>query len=489
MATVPVAILIDTNVFVAAEQHADDAGHAYGREAADLLRLAASLGFRLCLSDATARDVAGAPGDLGRRRRRALAKYDVLAPAHVPEAVRRAFGDLERRQHRNDLQVVATFAAGTAQFLVSNDAQLRSRARRAGLENVLSLDEALGYLRTLQRPSLVLPPAAERVEPHQVNIDARLFDSLKVDYDFVTWWRTKVVPERRDVLVVGDPADPDAVAVLKVEDDAELGGLDSPVLKICTFKVSEHAHGVRRGELLLKATVEYARERDLREMYLEVYPHREELVEWLPRFGFALVGRKVTGELVMAKRLEPPPGVDLAPLEHAVAFGPGSIRVERAHLVPIQDRWHRRLLPEATEQGDLLAGSEACGNAILKAYVSHAPTRKVTPGDCLLFLRTRAGVAHVTATGVVERVTVAEDVGHLIAAVGTRTVYSADELASFCEQGPTLAVLFRMDRRVSPPWPMRELEREAGVRRVPQSITELSPEGVTWVRRRLAARR
>jgi predicted nucleic acid-binding protein len=489
MTTAPVAILVDTNIFVAAEQHTDDENHPYGREAAELLRLAAGLGFRVCLSHATARDVASAPGDLGKRRRRALAKYDVLRPAHVPESVRRAFGDVRRSQHRNDLQVVATFAAGVAQFLVSNDAQLRSRARRAGLENVLSLDEALAYLRTLQRPTLVLPPAAERIEPHQVNVDAPLFDTLKADYDFVTWWRTKVVPERRDVLVVGDPAEPDAVAVLKVEEAPGVDGLDTPLLKVCTFKVSESAHGVRRGELLLKAVVEFAREHCLRQMYMEVFPKREELVEWLPRFGFSLVGSKQSGELILAKRLEPPPGVDLAPLDHAVAYGPGSIRVERAHLVPIQDRWHRRLLPEASEQGDLLAGSEACGNAILKAYVSRAPTRRLCPGDCLLFLRTGAGVAHVTAAGVVEKTTVTDEVAVLLAAVGTRTVYSAEELASYCRAGPTLAVLFRMDRRVTPPWYMEELEQHAGVRRTPQSISELSPEGAAWVRGRLAATR
>ena len=489
MTTTPVAILVDTNIFVAAEQHTDDDHHAYGREAAELLRLAAGLGFRVCLSEATARDVATATGELGKRRRRALAKYDVLPPAHVPDAVREAFGDVGRRQHGNDLQVVATFAAGVAQFLVSNDSQLRSRARRAGLENVLSLDEALIYLRTLQHPSLVLPPAAERVEPHQINVGAPLFDTLKADYDFVTWWRTKVVPERRDVLIVGDPAEPDALAVLKVEQGPHVDGLETTVLKICTFKVSETAHGVRRGELLLKAVVEFAREHRLRQTYLEVYPRREELVEWLPRFGFTLVGHKASGELVLAKRLEPEPGVDLPPLEHAVAYGPGSIKVERAHLVPIQDRWHRRLLPEATEQGDLLAGSEACGNAILKAYVSHAPTRKVRPGDCLLFLRTGVGLAHVTAVGVVERTSVTAEVTQLLTAVGTRTVYSVDELASFCQAGPTLAVLFRMDRRVAPAWSMKELTREAGVRRVPQSITELSPEGAAWVRRRLAATR
>lgn len=481
------AILIDTNVFVAAEQHTED-GHPHGHAAVELLRLAAELNFRVCLSDATARDVRNAPGELGRRRRRALEKYDVLAPAHVPEAVRDVFGDTERRQHRNDVQVAATFAAGVAQFLVTNDAQLRSRTRRAGLENVLSLDEALTYLRTLKAPQLSLPPAADRVEPHQVNIDAPLFAGLEADYPFAQWWRTKVVPERRDVLVIGDPAAPDAIAVLKVEDQAPTPGSPAdPVMKICTFKVAEGAQGVRRGELLLKGVIELAREHGLEQLYLEVFPHREELVEWLPRFGFRHVGDKDDGQLIFAKQLRPPFGAPpLPPLEHAIAYGPGSVRVDRAHVVPIQERWHSRLLPEASAQGDLLAGTEACGNAIRKAYVSHAQTRKITPGDCLLFLRTQAGPSHITAVGVVEATMVTDDTAQLISAVGTRTVYSAAELASYCQAGPTLAVLFRMDHRVTRRWRLTDLIDVGALNGTPQSITELSPEGVAWLRSQLA---
>jgi len=486
----PLAILIDTNVFVAAEAHAEG-DHAYGPAAAELLRVAAAVGFRICLSAATVADVSGAVGDVGARRRRALRKYDVLPQAPVPAAVRAVFGHPDRVQHRNDMQMVATYATGVAAFLVSNDAQLRSRARRSGLDNVLSLAEGLSYLGTLQAPRLLLPPAATRVEALEVNIDVPLFDSLKDDYDFVTWWRTKVVPERRDVLVIGEPSAPDAIAVLKDEEHAPWEpGAPSRVLKVCTFKVSEDAQGVRRGELLLKSVVEYARERGHARIYLEVYSKREELVEWLPRFGFSHVMTKQSDELVYAKRLVPVPGdPPLDPLQHAVTYGPGSVRVERAHIVPIQDRWHRRLLPEATDQGDLFAGTEACGNAVLKAYVCRAPTKKVKPGDVLLFLRTGAGPSHVTAIGVVERTTRPADVGELVSAVGTRTVYSAAELAAFCEEGQTLAVLFRMDRRVSPTWRLAELHKVDAVHGVPQSITQLQPEGVEWLSSRLDASR
>ncbi len=485
MTTAPLALLIDTNVFIAAEQHADG-GHAFGAAAAELLGLAAALGFRLCVSDATAKDVTNAEGPLRARRRRALQKYHVLTPAHVSDQVRAVFPDSMRRQDENDLQVVATYAAGVAQFLISNDTRLRSRARRAGMGNVLSLAEALALLRTLRAPTFALPPAAERVDAHQVNLDAPLFDTLKEDYPFVDWWISKVVRERRDVLIVGPPACPAAVAVLKVEDSPARAGLASPTLKVCTFKVAEDAQGVRRGELLLKSVVEVARERGLTQLYLEVMPHREELVEWLPRFGFEAVSADDTN-LVFVKRLSPAVAAEpREPLQHAIAYGPGSLRVRRAHVVPIQDRWHSRLLPEASDQGDLLAGSEACGNAICKAYVCRSSTRKLAPGDCLLFLRTGAGPSQVTAIGVVEDTRVTEDLGELVGAVGARTVYSRDELAAICRAGPTLAVLFRLDRRVSPPWSLTDLLNAGVLRGAPQSITELTAEGVAWLDSQLA---
>jgi hypothetical protein len=189
----------------------------------------------------------------------------------------------------------------------------------------------------------------------------------------------------------------------------------------------------------------------------------------------------------MVKHLLPPPGAQpLAPLEHAVAYGPGSVLVEGAHVVPIKSHWHHRLLPEADRQGDLFQGLEGCGNAIKKAYLCHANTRRVVPGDVLLFLRTHAGPSEVTAVGVVEQTLVSAVPEEVIEAVGSRTVYTAEEIAVMCERGDILILRFRLDRTLDEPWKSTTIQAAGLLTGPPQTITEVKREGVEWIRDRLA---
>jgi hypothetical protein len=220
-----------------------------------------------------------------------------------------------------------------------------------------------------------------------------------------------------------------------------------------------------------------------------VLPDKDELLAWLTRFGFVeLPGAAADRcQLVMVKRLRPAPGdPPLPPLEHAVTYGPGSLLLTRAFVVPIQDMWHHLLFPDADEQGDLLAGTEGCGNAIRKAYLCRANTRQVRPGDTLLFAHTGDGPARLTAVGCVEETLASRSVEQLVRFVGTRTVYSHDQIADLCAAGEVLALLFRHDRAIENPVPVADLLADGVLNGVPQSITELSQEAVTWVRPRLA---
>lgn len=480
-------LLLDTNIVIAHEDDDPARPHANSRPAAELVRRARGLGFELLISQGTVDDFLRAPEPTRSRRRRSLEKYySRLDRVPVDSALRAVFptGPLSAN-NQADLEILSALAAGAATALVTEDGAMRGRAKAAGLREVFSLEAALDWLRALEQPELVNAVAAELVAPYAIARDAPIFDSLRDDYpDFDDWWRHKVVDERRPVIVLGGSDVPDGIAVLKEE--LRSFGLDDRVLKICTFKVDEGRGRSRRGELLLRAVIDYAVERAYPSTYLTAWPHHEQLLGWLERFGFDHITDDEDGQRVMAKRLVPPPGVaPLDPLTHHVRYGPRALILDRMFVVPIKERYHARLLPDSEQQGSLLA-NEACGNAIRKAYLCRANTRQLRPGDTLAFLRTSVRTeSRITAVGVVEDTLASTDPDRVAAFVAGRTVFSYDEIRALCQEGEVLAVLFRFDRSIDPPWPRRDLVAN-GVMNRPQSISIVPEEGVAWARQQLA---
>lgn len=483
----PLSLLVDSNVFIAAEDHGVE-GHVFGREASELIRLAQKLRYRLLVSNGTRTDLLSAGPDIRRRRTRALEKYDVLPRIDIDEAVRSTFPDELSRNNFADLEVLSALAAGAASWLVTNDSTMRSRARRAGLQAALSIEGALELLRPLV--SVEPPvPSTQIVKGYQIRTSSAIFDSLREDYDFDAWWRDKVCAQHRGVIVLGDPTAPEGIGVLKVENDRPYG-FPNPTLKVCTFKVSDEFRGSKRGELLLKAVISHARRLAVTNMYMEVLPTKVDLLGWLEGFGFDVAegARTDRGELVMRKLLRPgPKDPSSTALDQAVTYGPGFFRPSRGHVVPIKDGYHYRLLPEADTEEGLFQGNEACGNAIRKAYLCHAPTRRVRAGDALLFQRTGDRAA-ITTIGVVEEAFVSSVPEEIIRRVGTRTVYTAEEIRDRCSGNrDVLVLLFRFDRTLEPAWSPQSTQRAGVVNGWPQSISEVSERGMDWVRKQLDA--
>jgi len=480
-------LLLDTNVVIAHEDDDPADPHLNAAEAALLIRMARDLGFELLVSSGTRRDVLQAPEALSASRRRSLDKYYTQLDS-VPDnpRVRAEFPATLSTNNRADLEVLSTFAAGVATALVTEDARMRTRAGRAGLRNVFNLEDATDWLAALRQPTLDNAVAAQVVAAYQVNRHASIFDSLARDYhDFASWWQDKVVDQRRHVIILGERDDPTGIAVLK--DEAGEFGLGDRVLKVCTFKVDDGAGSTRRGELLLRALVDFAREQDHQVCYMTVWPHHEKLLGWLTQFGFVEHITTADGERVMTKTFVPGPAeAPLDPLAHQIRFGPRSILVERAYIVPIQARFHERLFPDSEDQASLL-GNEACGNAIRKAYLCHASIRRLEPGDTVAFLRTERHVrARMTAVGVVEETLVSDEPAQVAAFVAGRTVYSYEEITAQCTHGKVLAILFRLDRRIDPPWLGSMLTASGLMASSPQSITTVPQTGVEWLRAQLS---
>lgn len=487
------SILIDSNIFIAAEDHGTTGTHPYGQLAAELLALVNQLGFRIAISAGTKTDIQRAAPGRQAERLRQLAKYHVLQPvANSPVAIDRGGFPLPLSGSDGaDVEVLSTLLTGVSDWLVTQDAALRRRAARcARPERVLSLPDAVETLRRLAHVESAIP-AVESVPAYTVRLDDNFFDSLRSAYpDFNRWWTDRVVKEHRSTLIIGTTQAPEGLAVLKPEDGRPLG-LAEQVMKLCTFKIAADQQGTKRGELLLKAVIEQVRVARISQLYVEVMPKEQQLLDWLETFGFETVKGAVTvrGERVLAKWLIPPRDArPVAPLEHNIRYGPGSLRVEGAHVVPIRADWHSRLLPEATPQGDLFAGTTGYGNAIRKAYLCHANTQKLKPGDALLLYRTGSGPASVTAIGVVEEVLSSVSAEQIVSFVGQRTVYTRVEITSMCTSNrEVLAVLFRLDRVLSPEWKGGTLRSRGVLNGAPQSITQVQPEGVTWIRSQLDA--
>lgn len=481
-------ILLDTNIVIAHEDDSIEKPHINADGAAALIRTARDLSFELLVSSGTRRDFLQAKPEHAAGRQRALNKYYHQLDA-VPEnsQVRAQFPADLTASNRADLEVLSTFAAGVATALVTEDTKMRDRASRAGLQDVFSLDEAIGWITALQRPTLDNAVSARMAHTYQINRDAPLFESLRDDYDhFSDWWH-KVVDERRDAIILGDPDYPTGLAVLKAE--ADEFGLGDKILKVCTFKVEESVERSRRGELLLRAVVDYASKRLFSVAYMTVKPHHEKLLRWLLRFGFYRHATTHSGEHVMAKSFAPQASdKTLAPLDHQIRYGPQSILVDRAFVVPIQAEYHKRLFPDSEQQISLF-DNEACGNAIRKAYLCHSNTRQLAAGDTLLFLRTEPETeALVTAVGVVEETLASTEPNEVATFVAGRTVYSYDEICARCEHGEVLAVLFRLDRRVVPAWRKTALISGQVMASSPQSIASVPEIGVEWVREQLSSR-
>lgn len=477
-------ILFDSNILIAVEE---GESHAFGSQALEVMERANSLGFERVVSAGTRDDFLRA-GNRAAERQQLLRKYFRTMDRAAPRAeVAAQFPYRPSVNDQADIEVLNAYASGYADVLVSEDDKLRRRASRIGLERVFDLGEAWEWLRELSDPQWLDAPDVELASPYSVNASAGLFDSLRDDYPgFDDWWRSSVVPQDRTVICLGPVDDPVGLAVLKPEPDTY--GLGPQLLKICTFKVGQEVGGARRGELLLRSVIEYARGKGHDTLYVTVHAKHQHLIDFLEGFGFeAMKHRTDVGEGVFVKYLNPPPDSSaVEPLDHNVRYGPGALICDRLFIVPIQSRYHSRLLPDADGQPSLLP-QEPCGNAIRKTYLCRANIKQLRPGDTLLFLRTdKNETATGTAVGVVEDTLRSADPVALAEFSRGRTVYSLNEITALARASEVLAIQFRFDRSLpGGSWSRDELIRQGAMRGSPQSVQEARQEGMAWIRQQL----
>jgi predicted nucleic acid-binding protein len=376
-------------------------------------------------------------------------------------------------------------------FLVTNDKGILDKAQKVGLpDRVLNVEEGLDFFRRqFVKYSLGPTPAIKRVPVYNLNLSDPIFDGLKKEYQgFENWWK-KICREGRMAWVF-EWKENNLGGILILNEENEPIDSIPPIqkrrrLKICTFKVMYQ--GQKLGELFLKLAIQHAIDNNLDEIYLTHYSKPEdELVALVEQYGFFKIAQKNNGEdiyfksfdqVIPKEEVETIPPVELNK-KHYPAFYDG-IRVKK-HIVPIRPEYHDRLfleyrsrIPSLFEQaGNLIIE----GNTIKKAYICHTMSKKIRPGDVLLFYRSwdnRELTSVCTVEDIFPKIGKYEEI---IKIVGKRSVYTKDDLSDILNRGPATVIIFFLHFELNRYINLHNLQQAGVVRRAPQSVMEISNE-------------
>jgi ribosomal protein S18 acetylase RimI-like enzyme len=410
------------------------------------------------------------------------------------------FGPINSQNDYSDVRLLAAIDAGAADFLVTQDNDLRRRAVRFGLgSKVLTVEEALEWLRqTFQAKSVELPYVVEQ-KAYQIDRTDQIFDSLREDYPKFDIWFEKCRREHRDCWVLKIREQIAGLVIRKDENhlEAKTRNVGPKILKVCTFKVRDEYRGEKFGELLLKQILWFAQRNSYDLVYLTVYAKHTYLIDLLTNYGFEETQKLSNGELVVEKAITNGllPGLVMDPLEydrrHYPRFYDGAI--SQKFIVPIQPDYHRKLFPEIAFGTELplfpnetfkpvlaLGQARTPGNTIRKVYLCRAQSNQMRPGDLLFFYMSNdlryAGSQSITTVGVFEQITEVRKTDDLVKATAKRSVFSADELEAMeaSNHSPIKVIDFLLVGHSDPTVALPSLLASNIISAPPQSIVRLS---------------
>lgn len=319
--------------------------------------------------------------------------------------------------------------------LVTEDRGIHAKARHRGLTSrVYTIQTAEDWLKRLHETRQVVLPNIQDVPLYSLTpeLPGPFFDSLRSGYPsaadrvgFDDWFRRKAREDRHAWVYRDGDETLGAICIYQVQNNEVINDsgdiLAGPALKLCTFKVGESVRGRKIGELFLKAAFRFATDNHCENIFITARADTQDyLIRILSDFGFEERG-SYRSDVVLVKPhpVAPPPRGSLHAAEYVQRFFPHyqSDPTVQKFLVPIQPRYHEILFPDyAPIQPGLFAPPGNVGNAIKLAYLCHAQTKSIIPGDVLLFYRT-GDEKSVTSLGVVEEFEVSCDAAQIASLV------------------------------------------------------------------------
>lgn len=397
-----------------------------------------------------------------------------------------------------DNRILYALSLDAAHILVTEDRGIHdTAASRALVDRVMTIQTAEDFLRRLHLRARVQLPNIEDVPLYSLTpyLSSDFFSSLRTAYPgFDEWFKRKAREDERAWLARSD--DKNQIGALCVylrqenERITEEGTvIQGPALKLGTFKVAPGYRGRKVGELMLKAAFRYASLNELEHIF--IHGDRQEhhfLFQMLEDFGFTMVGTHPGSDrrdvVYLKEHPVTPPPPEITPFEYTRRFFPHfrSDEVVSKYLVPILPHFHEMLFPDyrpAQGRLEFMLQAGNVGNAIKLAYLSHAQTKAMHPGDIVLFYRSHDEKA-VTSIGVVESYEQLGDSDTVARKVKRRTVYSLPEIQEMAQK-PIKVMLFRLVRHLERTPTSFELKRNGILRGTPQSITKISHENFSRI--------
>ncbi|HBP87253.1 MAG TPA: N-acetyltransferase [Nitrospiraceae bacterium] len=475
--------LLDTNILIPLE----DSQVPLVDSLANFVRMANEHGHQLLYHPASEDDINRDP-NMGRRaqtlqRLRQYTRLDTRPPCswNTPNI---------DTNDASDNEILYALHCDAVHALVTEDRGIHDKAKVRGLVGrVYTIQTAEDWLRRLHEKQSVPLPNVEEVELYSLTpcLGDTFFDSLRASYDdFDEWFRNKAREGRKAWLTRELAGGLGAICIFAHQhrETITVDGrmLRGPSLKLSTFKVGPAVRGHKIGELFLKAAFRYATANHLQEIFIhgDIEQHHF-LFQLLEEFGFKQVGIHpgTDGRDAVYLKEHPvdAPPINLEPFEYLRQFFPHFRHDEGVgrFIVPIRPDYHQVLFPDCpTAEGrqlELFQGNQA-GNAIKLAYLCHAQTKIMNPGDVVLFYRSGDQRA-ITSLGVVESYETLEDSDAIASKVKRRTVYSLDEISDMVNQ-PTRVMLFRLVKHFQHPLDLEWLKRNRITNGAPQSIMKIS---------------
>lgn len=481
-------ILLDTNILILRENN-----HIIPENVAQIMQLLSGLSCSIHVHPLSKKEIEK-DGNISRRdiNLSKISAYSIL------EAYPDCLKDndflhlLPNAKNSNDIvdnQLLYCVYKNVVDYLITEDQGLLNKADDLNLEQIVSINEAISvFEKFYPKTDINLLQSFIKEKGYNFNLNDDIFNTLKEEYnkvpdEFVNWWKQKV-SDRYVYAYRGDDQKINAILVPKIEENEVIDCIPalkySRILKICLFKVAEHAQGLKLGERLIRMAIDYAMENNVDVIYLTHFRQEKDyLIYLIERFGFLKYGKNSRGEDVFLKKIVRDKNLEVKnPLEENKIYYPSfydGILVKK-HLIPIFPHFHKKLFPDHhsnSRQISLFNDTSSEGNSIKKAYICNANTTKIKAGDIVLFYKTHDDMA-ITTIGTVDSVHLKlRDPQEVFKLIAKRTVFSLKDVEGLCNSD-VLVILFNQNFHLINDVPYSKLLENQIISGPIQTITEIS---------------